>query len=422
MEFFLSEVIGNPVLNQSKEKIGVVHDLLAVDINKLHPRVRGIVVKRGKKKESAFIPEHDIDIISPKLVRLSTDVVDLTPFIQKNDEVMLAKDFYDKQIVDIDDRRLTRVNDLLLESQHRVIRIKGVDISFAAILSRLGTPNFGKVFKHNIVDWEDVQLLGGQTKVKFNIQYKNLESLHPTEIARLIFEGPGYKQGSKVLESLKDPIAADIIEQLSPALQRNLIESMNIDEVADVIEHMPPYKAADLLVALGSEYSHKVLPMIAEIHANKIQTLLNYPENTTGAFMMTDYLAVPSNISVEQALGRIRERATLPDFTSYVYVLENEMSNKLVGIFGLDDLLHADSRSRIDSVMTKKIIFAYPNDLIRESLKKMYRYNISALPVVSRSEFKLLGIVTFRDASSIFIPKRWKVRHRQLFTNNTDMV
>jgi CBS domain-containing protein len=67
--------------------------------------------------------------------------------------------------------------------------------------------------------------------------------------------------------------------------------------------------------------------------------------------------------------------------------------------------------------MIKKIFLAYPNDSIKETLKKMYRYNISALPVVSKAEGRLLGIVTFRDAISIYLPKRWKVKIRQIFSN-----
>ena len=69
--------------------------------------------------------------------------------------------------------------------------------------------------------------------------------------------------------------------------------------------------------------------------------------------------------------------------------------------------------------MIKKPIVAHPQDNIKDSLKKMYRYNLSALPVVSRTEYKLLGIITFRDAISIYLPKRLKVRIRQMFGNGT---
>lgn len=417
MEFYLSDLLSNPVFNQSKEKIGNVQDLVLSDISKSHPKITGLVLKRDGKKEAVFIPEHDLTTISPKLINLSTDLVDLTPFIQKNDEVLLSKDVYDKQVVDIDDRRLTRVNDLLLESVHNILRVEGVDVSAAGILRRLNIPNLGNWLKRNIVDWEDVQFLGGQLPVKFKIHYHNLESLHPVDIARIIFEGPGYKQGSKVISSLKDPIAADIIEELSPKLQKNLIETMKIEDVADVIEHMPAHKAADLLVVLGSDYTNRVIPAIKKAHAEKIQSLLNYPENSCGAFMTTDFVAIPYGITFDQALSRIKDIDELPDFALYIYVLENEFSNKLVGVLSNHEFFLSDRRSRTESLMVKNPIVVRPNDNIKDALKKMYQYNLSALPVVARTDGKMLGIVTFRDAISIYLPKRWKVRIRQVFSN-----
>ena len=93
------------------------------------------------------------------------------------------------------------------------------------------------------------------------------------------------------------------------------------------------------------------------------------------------------------------------------------MSNKLVGVVSIYELMSKDLRSRLDAVMIRNLILCHPNDHIKETLKKMYRYNLSALPVVSHTEKKLLGIVTFRDAISLYLPKKWKLRIRQVFAN-----
>ena len=418
MEFYLSEILGKPVVNQSREKIGLVSDLIITDLSKTHPRIQGVVIKRARTKSFVFVPEHDINIISPKGIKLGTDVVDLTPFTQRNDEILLAKNIYDKQIVDIDDRRLTRVNDLLLEAEHTVLRLRGVDVSSLGLLKRLNLPNLAHILQHNLVDWEDVQFLGGESKMKFNVAYKNLESLHPVDIARIIFEGPGYKQGSRVLSSLKDPIAADIIEELSPKLQKNLIESMKIEDVADVINHMATNKAADLLVTLGANYAKRLIPLLEAELAKDIQTLLNYPEYSTGAFMTTEYIAIPAGITIEEVFKMLAENEELSDFMLYFYVLENKFSNKVIGVLSVYELFSADKRVRVDKLMISNLITASPHDHIKDTLKKLYRYNLSALPVISKPEGKLLGIVTFRDAISHYLPRRWKVRTKQLFPNS----
>ncbi|MEK7165432.1 MAG: CBS domain-containing protein [Patescibacteria group bacterium] len=416
MDFYLSDLLGNSIFNQSREKIGVLTDVVITEINRPYPQIHGFVVKRGLNKQAVFIPQYEVDDIMDDRLRLLSDVVDLTPFVQRADEVLLTKDVYDKQIVDIDDRRLTRVNDLLLTYKEKQLFLKGVDVSSVGVLKRLNIPIL-PFLKPNIVAWEDVQFLGGPSPMKFKIQNKNLESLHPVDIARIIFEGPGYKQGSKVLSQLKDPIAADIIEELSPKLQKNLIESMKIEDVAGLIAHMSPDKAADVLVAMGPEYKQKILPILPPNERKEIEILLTYPEHTTGAFMTTDYLAVPAGITIEKLFRYLKEHKDAPDFMYYIFVLENEYSNRLIGVISNHDLFKADARDRIDTIMTKKIITTSAHESIKNTLKKMYRYNLSALPVVSSPGYKLLGIVTFRDAINAYLPKRWKTQINRLFTN-----
>ena len=191
---------------------------------------------------------------------------------------------------------------------------------------------------------------------------------------------------------------------------------MKAEDVADVIDHMPAHKAADLLVTLGPAYAQKMFPLIGSVHAQQIQALLSYPEHSTGAFMTIDYIAVSAKSTIEEVFKKVQTTEQLPEFLVYFYVLENEFSNKLVGIMSLYDLYGNTTRSRVETIMKSRLIVAHPHDPIKESLKKMYRYNISAVPVVN-AENKLLGIVTFRDAVSIYLPRRWKLRFRQLFSN-----
>jgi len=417
-EFYVSDLVNNPVLNKAREKIGRVKDLVVSDINKRRPKITGLILKRAGKPD-VFIPEHDFAQISKNQITLSTDLVDLTPFKQRENELLLTKDILDKQIVDVDDRRLTRINDLLLEAAERIIFIKAVEISIIGVLKRLGIPTTGKFIKHNLVEWEDVQFLGSDLPVKFNLQYHNLESLHPVDIARIIFEGPGYKQGSKLISALKDPLAADIIEELSPQLQQNLVESMKIEDVADVVNHMPAHKASDLLLTMGPAFAQKILPLLKIKHAGKINELLKYPESSVGAFMTTDYLAVARNISIDELYSQIQDLKNLPDFSLYVYVIESELNNKLVGVLSIYELYSADRRSRIEQIINKNPITITAHVPLEEALKKMYRYNLSALPVVSRKEGRLLGIITFRDTVSHYLPKRWKTRIHQILYNNS---
>lgn len=418
MKFYLSELINKPILNKSGEKIGIVQDVTVTQIESHRPRITGSVLSRTRKGK-AFIPAHDFAYVNSTGIKLSTDLVDLSPFVQRPEEVLLANDVYDRQIVDIDDRRLTRVNDLLIEGEDKVYYLKGVDISMPGIFRRLGIAYLSdKLFKPTLVDWEDAQFLasGG---VKFNIQFKNLQSLHPVDIGRIIFEGPGYKHGSKVISSLKDPVAADIIEQLSPKLQKNLVESMKLEDVVDVVKHMDPDKIADLLIQLGTEYAQKILSKLDEKEAKIVTSLLNYPENSTGAYMTTDFLFCYREDTLEKGFGRIEELKEMPDFAFYIYVLESELNNTLCGVFSVYEMVPENWRTRVDSIMIKRLIVGYPNEPIKDTLKKMYQYDLSALPIVNPKDRRLLGIVTFRDAISIYLPRRYKTRIRSIFSGTS---
>ena len=415
-EFYISAILGKSVLNSSQEKIGCLKDLIVLDINHLHPRVSGLIISRGNHKGSVFIPESDLKEISGKKIILNTDVVDLTPFNRRQHEVLLVSDLFDRQIVDIDDRRLTRVNDVLLEQKKGLLFVKGVDVSIKGILARLQLSLLARFFSSNVVDWEDTQMLASSGPLKFNLQYQKLEKMHPVDIARIIFEGPGYKQGSKVLTQLKDPIAADIIEELSPKLQKNLFDTMKTDQITDVIDHMAPDKATDVILSMGPEFAQKICPLLSSEQAQAIKALINYPEYSVGAFMTTDYIAVPAKITLEQLSEYVRKQDDIPDFMFYFFVVENEHSHKLTGVVSNQEIFTANPRTVVDSIMKKEIISVSALDHIREALKKMYLYELSALPVISRQTGKLLGIVTLQDAMAVYLPKSWQTRLRKIFS------
>lgn len=406
MEIYLSQLLDTAVKNKSSEKIGTLSDLVTTNINRSRPFIDGFIVKRHFSRKKVYIPNHHLSMVSTENITLNTDVVDLKTFIQKENEVLLVGDVYDKQIVDIDGRHLTRVNDLVLEVDNNMILLKGVDVSLFGVMRRLKIPNLG-IIKPNVIDWEDAQFLGSQLPVKFNIKYSKLEELHPMDIIRILLQGPGYRYGSKILTSLRDSVAADVLEELSPILQKDLINTMKTQDIVDVINHMRTDKAADLFLMLGSDFTHKILPLLDKNHAGKIRKLLSYLPDSTGAFMTTEYLAVPAKITIEELVNRLQNKKNFPDFDYYIFVLENEFSNKLAGVLSSTDYLKVNFATPIDEIMTKNLIKANPKDNIKESLKKMYLYNLSALPVVNNSD-ELLGIVTFRDAVSTYLPQKWK--------------
>ena len=117
----------------------------------------------------------------------------------------------------------------------------------------------------------------------------------------------------------------------------------------------------------------------------------------------------PRDLTVGEALARLREMAETPNMIYYLYVVENEASWKLVGVIALRSLILADASVPLEQVMRSEIQVAHPDDAAAEVSQKIAEYNLLALPVVDESE-DILGIITVDDAIEVLLPRDWRQR------------
>ena len=158
---YLSQAIGSPVLDAHGEPIGKVDDLI-VAIGDRYPPVTGLVVATGRR--SIFLPWSHVASFDVSGARLSTGTIDITRFQQRPNEIQLRQDLLDKQIVDIDGRKVVRVNDLSLDDVEGKLHLVAVDVGAAGLLRRLGLERGYRVLARNLrlptperyIDWEDV--------------------------------------------------------------------------------------------------------------------------------------------------------------------------------------------------------------------------------------------------------------------------
>ncbi len=406
---YLSDLLRWQILNKSEEKIGKLSDVVVVHINSVLPTAVGFIVSPNGKNKQFFVPISDCQEVAKGKVRLSTDTLNFSPYEPRNGEVFLEKDILDKQIVDIKERQLTRINDIELSYANGRLFVSSVDVSFRSILNRLGIPTWGLVFNYNSIPWEDIQFLSIELPVKAKIDYEKLESLHPAEIARFIFAGPGYRKGSQIIQSLNEEIAADVLESLPLELQINIVENMHTKVAAQILSEVESNHAVDILSEFSSEKTEQVLSLMSEKQAKAARQLLTYPEGTVGSVMKVEYLYLPQNLTIEEAQEALKKIAQPPDFILYVYIIESQSSKKLVGVTWLWDLFQAHSRTRLEHVMIKNMVIAKPFEQPHKVLKRMTQYDLSALPIVNKNQH-IVGILTLNDAIRLVIPKQWQTR------------
>ena len=228
---YLSQAIGRPVLDAAGEPLGRVDDLI-VALGDRYPPVTGLVLRTDRRR--IFLPWTSVASFDATGGRLATATIDITEFKQRANEIQLRADLLDKQIVDIDGRKVVRVNDLRLDDVDGMLHLVAVDVGAAGLLRRLGVEGPFRVLARNVglptperyIDWEDVDPVETSVaSIKLRVPHAGLAELHPADLATIIDQlAPRDRAG--VLASLDDEAAADAIEEMEPDTQVEVLEDL----------------------------------------------------------------------------------------------------------------------------------------------------------------------------------------------------
>src|SRR3954469_3286491 len=309
---YLSQVIGTPVRDTSGEPLGKVADLI-VAVGERYPPVTGLVIKTDRRQ--IFLPWSSVASLDADGARLKTSTLDVSKFRQRRNEILLRGDLMDKQIVDIDGRRVVRVNDVSLDVVRGALRLVAVDVGAAGILRRLGMERPYRTIARNLrlpmseryIDWEDVDPLESSiAAVRLRVPHAGLAALHPSDLATIIDQlTPRDRAG--VLAALDDEQVADAIEEMEPETQVEVLEDLEPDRAADILEEMSPDDAADLVADLSDATRQELLGLMEADEAKELGGLLAFPEDTAGGMMTTEFVAVRADLTAGQTIERLRE-------------------------------------------------------------------------------------------------------------------
>jgi CBS domain-containing protein/sporulation protein YlmC with PRC-barrel domain len=410
---YLSQVLGRPIRDLDGESVATVKDVITRLGEEDHPQVTGLVARY--RRRDFFVPRWRITEISESGVRLNSDLLDLRPFERREGEVLLARNVLDKQLIDVDGKRVVRVNDVQLIEAGGAWRITGADVTLQGLWRRLAPTGFMGTRKPvEVIDWADVGYLATEgATVQLKSARDKLARLHPVEIARLA-EALSYHHGSEVVESLDDETAAETLEEMAAAKQARIIGDMDEERAADILELMSPDEAADVLGDLPEEKAEELLGLMKGEEQADVAELLPYEDDTAGGLMTTEFVTLPHELTVGAALARLREMAETPNMIYYLYVVEAEDSWKLIGVIALRSLILADPSAPLADVMRTEFRSARPDEPAKEVALRIAEYNLLALPVVDHAG-DILGIITVDDAMEILLPKNWRQSLPRLF-------
>lgn len=404
---YLSQVLGRPIHSLADEEVATIKDVVVLYGKEEYAPIIGIVARY--RRRLFFIQKTRLEEFGRIGAKLKTDILDLTPFSRRKGEILLAKDVLDKQLIDIDGKRVVRVNDVQLIEVGDEWRVTGADVSLQGFFRRLMPAGFyGSKKAVEVIDWADVGYLATDSKtvtVQLKSSKDKLSKLHPVEIAQLA-QALSPIHRTDIVGSLDDEIAADTLEEMSTENQARVLEELDEERAADLLEEMSPDDAVDVLEELDDDKAKELFDLMEDHEKVDVAELMSYEADTAGGLMTTEFVVISQKLTVEQAIYYLRQMARTPHMIYYIYVSETGNSRKLVGITTLRVLILAKQNELIKDLMREDFQSVSPNEPSEDVALKIAEYNLLALPVVN-DDGEILGIATVDDAMEILLPKRF---------------
>jgi magnesium transporter len=405
---YFSRLLGRKILGPSGESLGALRDLV-VDVGGQRPRVVAASIQgpEGEKLIDFSLCRVGRDDGRPSITASALREVALPT----ENLLYIKKHLLDKQIVDVDGRKLVRVNDLVLDSGASGSYLVAVDVGLEGLFRRLGVakPLTGllRLFKRSLpsklILWNEVEAVDfSSTQIKLSKAYSKLDGIHPSDLADIL-EDLDHTSRVALFNSLNEERAADVLEELEPEVQVKLLENLSEEKAADVLEKMPADEVADILDELRSEKAERLLAEMETEPSSEVRSLMAYPEDSVGSMMSTDYVFFNQSMKVVDALSELRSVKPEAEMVYSLYVLDAR--GKYVATVSLRDLIVADPEARLGEIMNSVTDPLHDSDDAGVLPELMLKYKLHTAPVVN-AEGRMAGTIVIEDVLERVMRKR----------------
>jgi magnesium transporter len=409
----LSELLGATVYDTSGVASGRVREVtLAPD----RSRISSLIVKT--KSGNRVLPIASVSAINGG-VRTVTPSGEWQAANGTEGLFLLERDLLDQQVIDINGRKVVRVNDvdLQLESQQEggqarpLLRVQSVDVGARGAVRRLLRGLAPKPALHVLLDkipprsipWNFVDVIETDParRVKLKISHEGLAKLHPADIADIVEElAPDERQA--VFQTLDEETAAEALEEVEPKVQKAIVEGLDSERAADIVEEMDPDAAADLLGDLPEDRTEQILVQMEPEAQQDVVELLEHKEETAAGRMTTEFLALPVAATVQNAIDSLREFEGGVEAVNTIYLVDSH--GTLAAAVPLQRLVLAQPFEPMLSLTQEPLVLAHENTEENEVAELFDKYNLMTLPVVDERNM-LRGVITSDDVISMLRAK-----------------
>jgi len=242
---------------------------------------------------------------------------------------------------------------------------------------------------------EEIQTLLERGDIQEAVE--RVRSEHPADIADLL-ELLDEKQRTLLFNRLELDEAGEVLDEISTEATLDLFEAVPDESIADILETLPVDDAAELLAEIGADRAQQILSLIEPDEARAIGVLLDYPEQSAGRLMTTEFVRLRESWTVEQTLDRLRRLDGSSEILAYLYVVDS--GGHLVGVLPLRVLVTEKPDALIGKIMDPNVISVDATADQEEAARLVAHYDFFAIPVLD-AERHLVGIITHDDVVDI---------------------
>jgi magnesium transporter len=411
----LSELLGATVYDPSGAATGHVREVTLAPQEDRN-RIASYIVKT--KSGNRVLPFSAVTSINGD-IHTSTNPADWPAANGAEGLFLLERDLLDQQVIDINGRKVVRVNDVDLQIDattdaghpNAILRIQSVDIGVRGAIRRLLRGLAPRAALHVLLEripprtipWSFVDLIETDParRIKLKISHDGLATLHPADIADIV-EDLAPDEREAVFRTLDEDVAAETLEEVEPKVQKAIVESLDSERAAEIVEEMDPDAAADLLADLPQDRTEQILVEMKPEASQEVVELLEHKEETAAGRMTTEFLALPVTATVENAIGVMREFEGGIETVSTIYLVDSH--GTLVGAVPLVKLVLAQPDTPLLSLTQEPLVLTHKKTSDSEVAELFDKYNLVTLPVIDEHN-KLAGVITSDDVITMLRSK-----------------
>jgi magnesium transporter len=405
---YFSRILGRKVHEEGAAAVGRLVDLV-VDVAGQRPKVVAALVRSGGFERLIDFGPCRARREGKGYALVARAVRDAV--LPAENLLYMRQHLLGKQIVDVDGRKLVRVNDLVIDSSSQASYLVAVDVGTEGLLRRLGLGALAAAVSRilrlpvpsKLILWNEVEAVDfSTTEIKLSKAYSKLDGIHPSDLADIL-EELDHASRVALFSSLDEERAADVLEELEPDAQAAILENLPVGKAADVLEKMPADEAADALDEVEPAKAERLLAEMEKESSSEVRSLMAYADGTVGSLMSRDYVFFNQSMKAGDAIAELRAVRPEADVVYSLYVLDAR--GKYVATVSLRDVIVADPEVRLGEIMNSVTEPLHDDDDAGILPELMLKYKLHSAPVVDEAG-RMAGTIVIEDVLELVMKRR----------------